>query len=225
MTTRTCLDHLVVIAADLASGVAWCEQTLGVSPGAGGEHPLMGTHNRLLKIANAGFEDVYLEIIALKPGATPQLAPGRKRWFDLDDIALMRRIHADGPQLSHWVARTDALPAACAAWQWLGIDRGAALTASRMTPNGLLEWQITVREDGARLFDGVLPTLIQWGAVHPARTMADSGVRLQSVEITHPQSALLVDAFAAVGLSQVKVAQGAARLHATLTTPRGTVKI
>jgi hypothetical protein len=221
----TCLDHLVVIAADLASGVAWCEQTLGVRPGAGGEHPLMGTHNRLLKIADAGFEDAYLEIISLQPGATPQLAPGRKRWFDLDDLELMQRIQAHGPQLAHWVVRTDMLPAACAAWQRLGIDRGAPVTASRMTPDGLLEWQITVREDGARLFDGGLPTLIQWGAVHPARTMADSGVRLQSVEITHPQSALLLQAFASAGLTQVKVAPGAARLRATLTTPRGTLTI
>ena len=45
-----CVDHLVVLAADLASGVAWCERTLGITPAAGGEHPLMGTHNRLLRL-------------------------------------------------------------------------------------------------------------------------------------------------------------------------------
>ena len=31
-----CVDHLVVLAADLASGVAWCERTLGITPTAGG---------------------------------------------------------------------------------------------------------------------------------------------------------------------------------------------
>ena len=30
------LDHLVVGAASLAQGVAWCENTLGVTPGPGG---------------------------------------------------------------------------------------------------------------------------------------------------------------------------------------------
>ena len=46
------LDHLVVIAPTLADGVAWCESTLGVTPGPGGEHPLMGTHNRLIHISS-----------------------------------------------------------------------------------------------------------------------------------------------------------------------------
>jgi hypothetical protein len=45
------VDHLVIAAASLEEGVAWCEATLGVTPGPGGEHPLMGTHNRLLRIA------------------------------------------------------------------------------------------------------------------------------------------------------------------------------
>ena len=31
-----CVDHLIVLAADLASGVAWCERTLGVTPTACG---------------------------------------------------------------------------------------------------------------------------------------------------------------------------------------------
>ena len=29
-----CVDHLVVLATDLASGAAWCEHTLGVAPAA-----------------------------------------------------------------------------------------------------------------------------------------------------------------------------------------------
>jgi uncharacterized membrane protein YphA (DoxX/SURF4 family) len=46
-TDTPALDHLVIMASTLAQGVAWCEATLGVTPGPGGEHPLMGTHNRL----------------------------------------------------------------------------------------------------------------------------------------------------------------------------------
>ena len=226
---QTRLDHLVVIAPDLSSGVAWCERTLGVTPGPGGEHPLMGTHNRLFKIAADGFEDAYFEIIALQPGAQAQIAPGRRRWFDFDDAALMQRIATRGPQLVHWVARTggipDALAAACDAWRALGIDRGPAVAASRMTPRGLLEWQITVRDDGARLFDGCLPTLTQWGAVHPAPAMADSGVHLQALEVHHPQADLLQRAFDAARITQVVVREGTARLRAQLRTPLGVVAL
>ena len=49
------VDHLVVAAASLAQGAAWCEATLGVTPGPGGTHVLFGTHNRLLKIATPTF--------------------------------------------------------------------------------------------------------------------------------------------------------------------------
>ena len=72
------LDHLVIAAASLAEGVAWCEATLGVVPGPGGSHPLMGTHNRLLHIASAAFPQAYLEIIAIEPGKQPS-RPGTRQ--------------------------------------------------------------------------------------------------------------------------------------------------
>ena len=65
----TCVDHLIVLAADLDSGVAWCERTLGITPTAGGEHPLMGTHNRIFDISCPAHPRAYLEIIAINPGA------------------------------------------------------------------------------------------------------------------------------------------------------------
>jgi len=89
---KTALDHLVVIATSLDEGVAWCEQTLGVSPGPGGQHPLMGTHNRLLRIGGPGFERAYLEILAIEPGVQPQRPAPLKRWFDFDDAALAQRM-------------------------------------------------------------------------------------------------------------------------------------
>jgi hypothetical protein len=41
------LDHRVVVARTLDEGVQWCEATLGITPGAGGEPPRFGKHNRL----------------------------------------------------------------------------------------------------------------------------------------------------------------------------------
>ena len=217
------LDHLVVLAPSLASGVAWAEATLGVTPSPGGEHPLMGTHNRLLRLSNGeGQPDAaYLEIIAINPAATPTLQPPERRWFDMDDPALRERVAQQGPQLVHWVARVPALAAALQAWQQLGIDRGEARTASRPTPGGLLQWQISLRPDGQRLFDGCLPTLIEWGPHHPSTTMAESGLTLQSLKLQHPQAAQLQAACRAIGLHGVVITDGPARLSAQLATPRG----
>jgi hypothetical protein len=45
----TRLDHLVVAADRLDEGVSYVQDLLGVNlPAAGGQHPLMGRHNRLL---------------------------------------------------------------------------------------------------------------------------------------------------------------------------------
>ena len=217
------LDHLVVMADTLAQGVAWCEATLGVTPAPGGQHPLFGTHNRLLALGGAAFAQAYLEIIAIDPAAGE---PGRTRWFDMDDQRLRRQVRAQGPQLIHWVARVPELARAAAAWAALGLERGAVLPASRMTPRGLLEWQITVREDGQRLLDGCLPTLIQWGAVHPADSLPASGVSLQVLRLGHPDAATLTHALARLGLGDVATTASAEpSLHAELLTPRGPVRI
>jgi hypothetical protein len=160
------------MAASLAEGVAWCEATLGVTPGPGGEHPLMGTHNRLLRIATPDFPNAYLEIIAINPVANKDQRTLGKRWFDMENPGLSAQVARDGPQLIHWVARVPDVRAAVASLAAQGIDRGEVIQASRATPGGLLQWQITVRPDGQRLFDGCLPTLIQWGDTAPGRVHA-----------------------------------------------------
>ena len=224
MTTAARIDHLVVAVDTLEQGVAWCEQTLGVQPGPGGEHPLMGTHNRLLRIATVDHPRAYLEIIAANP-AQAAAAEGRRRWFDLDDAALRTAVREQGPRFVHWVAQVPDLPAALAALRELDIERGEIVTASRMTPRGLLQWQISVRDDGRRLFDGCLPTLIAWGDVHPAGGMAESGVTLHRLAVRHPRAGELRRAFAALGLEGLEVADGPANLCATLLAPRGAVRL
>lgn len=164
------LDHLVVGAATLDEGVAWCERVLGVTPEPGGKHALMGTHNRLVRISGPNHPRCYLEIIAIDPDAPP---PGRARWFDLDLPALRERL-AEGPGLIHWVARVPNLDAALACWRSEGVDAGMATEASR----GNLRWRIALREDGRRLRREALPVLIEWGDAHPTDAMVDQGVQL-----------------------------------------------
>ncbi len=205
------LDHLVVAARTLDEGVQWCEATLGITPGPGGKHPLMSTHNRLFNLSSDAFASAFFEIIAIDPDALP---PGRARWFGLDGLDLSR-----GPRLVTFVARTSALAATLAALRERGIDNGRALAASRDTPSGPLHWQIAVRDDGAVLCGGALPTLIEWGQRHPASSMPASGVTLRSLVARGVARSLL-------DMPQVSFSDtpGPA-LEAQLQTPRGPVTL
>ena len=206
---RLVVDHLVVGAATLEQGVAWCEATLGVTPAPGGAHPLMSTHNRLLRIDGPGFARAYLEIIAIDPAAPP---PGRTRWYDLDDPALQARL-VRGPALIHWVAGVADLDAAGAAWRAAGIERGEALQASR----GALRWRIAVRRDGARLAQGQWPTLIEWGAAHPNDSLPASPVALRALTLRGLPDWLRAPLAEGIGVAD----DAGAPLEAVLATPLG----
>ena len=117
---------------------------------------------------------------------------------------------------------------------WLrtqGIERGQVVHASRKSSKGTLNWQITVRDDGQRLFDGTLPTLIQWGKpdaaepmrLHPRHSLPRSGVSLQNITVSHPSSEKLTKAFEAVHLKDIEVSNGEATISAYLQTPKGLV--
>ena len=222
------LDHLIVMADSLDAGVQWCEQTLGVTPNAGGEHPLMGTHNRLINVSSPTFPRAYLEVIALNPGVQPTRAAGLKRWFDMDDAALQTQIAQRGPQLIHWAVAVPDVAQTHAQWQAFGLDRGSILKASRPTPSGLLEWQITVRDDGQRLLDGCLPTLIQWGTQHPCSALPASGVQLQSLQLVHADAPLLQQALNAAPLHSAHISVQAGTppaIRASFSTPRGSITL
>jgi hypothetical protein len=213
------LDHLVIAAVTLDEGVAWCEATLGVTPLPGGQHPLMGTHNRLLKIATLAFPDAYLEIIAIDPTAPP---PGRARWFGLGDAALQGSLAAHGPRLIHAVARSSALDRHRAGLIAAGCQPGEPVSASRETAAGTLSWQILVRDDGGLDCSAALPTLIHWQGPHPATRMPDSGVTLQALALNGvPPRASDVLQLRAVSVAPT----GAPALSATLATPRGPVTL
>ena len=229
---KTQIDHLVVMASTLDAGVQWCEETLGITPGPGGEHEKYGTHNRLFKIASPKFPLAYFEIIAINPAAVIPKRSQVPRWFDMDNKALQKAV-AEQPRLVHFVASTDDVKAARHVLRTQGIERGQVVHASRKSSKGTLNWQITVREDGERLFDGCMPTLIQWGKpdateplrLHPRNSLPRSGVTLQSLAISHPSNAKLEAAYQSLGLEGITIESGAANLVATLQTPKGLVQL
>ena len=221
----SCLDHLVVVADSLAQGAAWCEDALGVTPGPGGRHALMGTHNRLVLLSSPAWPQTYLEIIAIDPQAPWPGADGRARWFGMDHPGLRAQVR-QAPRLVHFVARTASIHRACAALAAQGEDVGRPVAASRATPGGELRWQISLREDGVPQHQGALPALIEWDGPHPADRLAHSGLQLLGLQLSSCREAALQQAHAAIGLQGVEALPwepAHSPLQVQLQTPRGRV--
>lgn len=206
-------DHLVLAARTLEEGVAWVERRLGVTVGPGGKHDVMGTHNRLLALGPGRF----LEVIAIDPDAPAPLQP---RWFELDSPAMHARL-AQGPAFIHWVARTDDIEAAVAA---VYEEPPEILALSR----GAFRWKIGVPADGSLPRGGIAPTLIQWFAQHPTEVLPQSGCRLESLVLRHPDATAILHTLRFAGLGAddpIEAHHEGAGLEARIRTPKGTVLI
>ncbi|UWQ20634.1 VOC family protein [Jannaschia sp. W003] len=193
------LDHIAVAAATTEEGAVHLAASLGLPPGPGGRHAVMGTHNRLL-----GLEDgLYVEAIAPDPEAAP---PGRARWFALDDFE-------GQPRLSNWVLRCEDLELVVAA----NPDAGRILALER----GPFRWRMAVPDDGRLPFGGCFPALMQWDTAPPA--LPSSGLRLERLILRHPEAdALRTRLGALVSDPRITVEPGpAAALAARFATPDG----
>lgn len=225
MPSPVALDHLVIAAHTLAQGVQWCETTLGITPGPGGSHAKMGTHNRLFSIAGPHSLGVYAEIIAIDPAAP---APSRRRWFGLDEPTVQAAL-VDQPQLVHAVVRTANLERDLSTWRALGHDPGSVVDMSRMTPAGELHWRLTVPESGQLAEQGCLPTLIDWPDGSPGWRLPESGIELLELKLLAPTTSHLPAAYAAIGWQGVAVETAMARTgHRWCTqfkTPKGLVDL
>ena len=212
MTNLRCeIDHLVVACADRTPGAAWLEAQLGVAPQPGGKHALMGTHNMLLRLGAR----VYLELIAIDPEAPP---PQRPRWFDLDTPHVHARTRFT-PFFLTWAARTEHIVEAVT--QVPALGQVLALTRDRYA------WRITVPDDGALQFGGVLPTLLQWdGDAHPAAALEDRGCTLQRLALTHPAASSVLPLYRELRVTgPVDLKPGPRALVAHIATPRGAVAL
>ena len=167
------LDHLTVIAPDLAEGVLHVRNCLGLDVPFGQRHDYMGTHNHLLQLGEA----VYLEVVAVDPEAE---APDRPRWFGLDDQDRVRRDWDDGRRLRGWVARSDAIDAV--------MTGRANVFGEKIALNASFDFSIP--PDGSLPLDGAAPSIIdRRGRVRSMATIADLGARLLSVSLEHPDPA------------------------------------
>jgi hypothetical protein len=203
------LDHITIAADNLAAGVAHAEAALGVKIPFGGAHPLMGTHNHLLRLGDS----LFLEIIAPDPAAGSLT---RRRWFGLDDPKVRAEL-AKGPRFSTWVVATCDIERS---FREVPHAAGPAVTVTR----GDLKWQIGVANDGAMPFGGAFPTVIQWPrGPHPASRMPDLGCSLVSFEVIHPEAETIGRSLRPhFGDPRVRFSTGdEPSQHATIQTPHG----
>jgi hypothetical protein len=204
------LDHLVLAGPDLSALSAEVAERLGVRPVVGGRHVGRGTRNELLGLGHDGpGAGGYLELIGPDP---EQPEPDVPRPFDLDALAT--------PRLVTWAVRCTDLAAASSAARAAGHDPGEAAGMQRSRPDGvLLSWRLTPTSP-----DGVLPFLIDWGgSPHPAADLPD-GIRLEALELSHPEPGrvrAVLDAWGVGAEHGVEVTAGAPALRARLTGPSG----
>ncbi len=199
------VDHLVVTAPDLAQGVAWVEEKLGVPMQAGGRHALMGTHNYLLHLGPS----CYLEVIAKDPVAG---APAHPRWFGMDAPGA-----GNSPALRTWVAATNNLETAL---EIQGIHHCTITPMQR----GAYSWQIALPADGGLLNDGIAPYWITWnGDNHLCKALPDRGCTLVALEGFHPNAAFIRKQLTATGFegNVIITPHPVPALTATILTPSG----
>jgi hypothetical protein len=205
------LDHLTVIAPDLAEGVLHVRNCLGLDVPFGQRHDYMGTHNHLLQLGDA----VYLEIVAVDPEGK---APGRPRWFGLDDQNRVRRDWDDGRRLRGWVARSDAIDAV--------MTGRANVFGEKIALNASFDFSIPA--DGSLPLDGAAPSIIdRRGRARSMATIADLGARLLSVSLEHPDPAAVETLYRVLKVDRPPEVRKGARLRyrAQIETRAGVMEL
>jgi len=204
------LDHLTVIAPTLAEGVAHVRACIGIDVPFGQRHAYMGTHNHLLQLGGP----VYLEIVALDPEG---VAPGRARWFGLDDQRAVKAEWDAGRRLRGWVVGTDAIDAAIA-------GRDSIFGRKVSLPPSEPSFEFAIPEDGSLPLGGAAPSIIdRRGKPRRMDTIADLGARLDSFSLEHPDPAAISALYRALQIDRPpSIGHGShVRYRALIETPAG----
>jgi hypothetical protein len=206
------LDHLLIGAPTLESGIAWLEERTGVRATPGGSHPGLGTWNALASLGPRQ----YLEIIAPDPaqqGIETFYVPGLRAF--------------PRPRLATWAAQQDRI---ATAWAPAPPDFlcEPPREGSRVRPDQTrLAWTLAFpkhREHG--VFDGALPFLIEWDKTspHPGES-TPGGLTLLSLSFEHPNAEALSLSLRAMGIESVASPSSAVCIRASIKTPRGVILV
>jgi len=210
---KDAVDHLVLGASNLQSGIEWFEQKTGVRATIGGRHPNRGTQNALVSLGGRQ----YLEIMT----PDPQQA-GHERAAELLKLAT--------PRFVLWASATTEVDDVALAAKAAGLAPAGLVDGSRVRPDGkLLKWRslnVARSADKALLYFNLLPFFIQWDkdSLHPSQD-SPVGCRLLSLEFTHPEAAAIAAAMKSLGINAKVGKAPAPAIKATLQTPKGKVEL
>ena len=208
--TQATIDHLVIGAAELDKATKQIQSFIKAEFLAGGKHPLMATHNRLIKLQKS----LYLEIIAADPSASLPSSPTRKnRWFSLDSNETQKRL-SRAPQPLCWVVAVNDIEKTL---MDCGYNPGRIIEMTR----GNFSWKITVSENGDLPESGVLPVFIEWpNGKHPTKTMPESNISLEKLTLFHPHPSGIKHILSKLNINgPIKVNPGEPNLQFSLKTP------
>jgi hypothetical protein len=193
---RVGIDHLILRASSLRSGMEIFTRQTGITPKVGGQHPGRGTENALVSLGR----DLYIEILAPITPAPP----------------------SETLQAIGWALHSNALEELIARVRTAGFDPVGPTPGSRRTPDGqLLEWR-TAGVEGKGL--ELAPFVIEWGKAtpHPAGT-SPGGCTLAGVTLILPDTTRLGGFLTAAGVSIPLTVGPAPELRVSLDCPRGRV--
>lgn len=203
------IDHFMYAGPDLDTLSQGFAALTGIEPEAGGKHPQIGTHNRLV----GGRSPLYLELIAPDPASAAR-SPVRTGLEALPRPALHRFImDATG-------AGFDGLLQAYAR---------AGITAQvqdmhRVTPSGAtLRWRLLVPDENR--FGLFAPFFIDWlDTAHPSTRLAPA-FEVLGTEASHPAADELRSLWHDLGVTIALKPADAAHMRLSLQTPKGTVAL
>ena len=206
------IDHIVIGAANLISGTNILETKLSTKFSPGGDHQVMGTHNKLLKLQS----NIYLEVIANNPNVSK---PSRQRWFSLDESSIKEKIKKS-PRLLCWVLEVDNIEDTV---KKCGYNPGEILQLSRDE----LTWKVTVPSNGKLVENGVLPVLIEWPSnQHPSKKLNNSKVSINKISLFHPEPYKIKSIISNLIESDlIHVSEGFPKMELILTTQNEKVVI
>ena len=208
---RAALDHLLIGAPTLESGISWLEGRTGVRATVGGSHPGLGTWNALASLGPSQ----YIEILApdpAQPGVETFYVPGLRDF--------------EAPRLTTWAAAGVDLTSRFRASLPDDLSCEPARPGARVRPDGTrLAWTLAFPKHRTRgAFDGTLPFLIEWESYehHPGKS-TPPGLTLSALHFDHPEPGPLKQALAALGIDAAVQPAAVAAVRVQLDTPRGPV--
>ncbi len=200
------IDHIVYCVPDLNEAIDYIDNILGVRPVIGGRHTSKGTKNALLHLGNK----CYLEILAIDNENEDFEG---MRWMGIDLI--------DRPKITRWSLKSNRLEEDSSILSKHSSDLGIIEEGSRLTTDDRrLAWQMILPATSPEV--ELLPFMTDWSHSdsHPTDTLA-GGCLLQSVELFHPNPAVINDVFSELNVEVEIKKASQARIMIHVQSPNG----